>query len=222
MYVFCTFQYFIFMCVSEFGPLPCSVATTTRKFFTVLASVIIFGNSLISRQWFGACFVFAGIYSMLTVYLKDLFLVNVAKAVMICLCYLFKIAENNYFNLINDNELLKYIANKLMFSDRFVSWWNVREREKTNTFILWWQKKWWEQKVNRLTVWGAVVGQFGHSKRLFLSSGQSSRCVRRAVPFGGTFLFFVSTHFLAYTYMLLYCRCLWIVSRIFTSFSWFS
>merc|ERR1719427_306164 len=44
-------QFFIFMCVSEFGPLPCSIITTTRKFFTVLASVIIFGNSLIPRQW---------------------------------------------------------------------------------------------------------------------------------------------------------------------------
>ena len=29
-------QFFIFMCVSEFGPLPCSIITTTRKFFTVL------------------------------------------------------------------------------------------------------------------------------------------------------------------------------------------
>ncbi len=54
------FQYFIFMCVSEFGPLPCSIATTTRKFFTVLGSVLIFGNTLHERQWLGAVFVFAG------------------------------------------------------------------------------------------------------------------------------------------------------------------
>ena len=53
-------QYFIFMCVSEFGPLPCSLVTTTRKFFTVLGSVIIFGNSLMTRQWFGAALVFSG------------------------------------------------------------------------------------------------------------------------------------------------------------------
>lgn len=53
-------QYFIFMCVSEFGPLPCSIATTTRKFFTVLASVFFFGNSLVQRQWLGAVLVFAG------------------------------------------------------------------------------------------------------------------------------------------------------------------
>eukprot|EP00092_Neocalanus_flemingeri_P038380 GFUD01041783.1.p1 GENE.GFUD01041783.1~~GFUD01041783.1.p1 ORF type:complete len:331 (-),score=86.37 GFUD01041783.1:263-1255(-) len=55
-------QFFIFMCVSEFGPLPCSIITTTRKFFTVLASVIIFGNSLIARQWLGTAFVFVGIF----------------------------------------------------------------------------------------------------------------------------------------------------------------
>ena len=72
-------QFFIFMTVSDFGPLPCSIITTTRsysqkvtdlkkhksidinrKFFTVLASVIFFGNSLVTRQWIGTVFVFAG------------------------------------------------------------------------------------------------------------------------------------------------------------------
>jgi len=55
-------QFFIFMCVAEFGPLPCSIITTTRKFFTVLASVIIFGNTLIGRQWCGTFLVFIGIF----------------------------------------------------------------------------------------------------------------------------------------------------------------
>merc|ERR550519_2180779 len=55
-------QFFIFMCVSEFGPLPCSIVTTTRKFFTVLASVLFFGNSLATRQWLGAGLVFVGIF----------------------------------------------------------------------------------------------------------------------------------------------------------------
>lgn len=55
-------QFFIFMCVSDFGPLPCSIITTTRKFFTVLASVIFFGNSLVGRQWVGTLLVFAGIF----------------------------------------------------------------------------------------------------------------------------------------------------------------
>jgi len=55
-------QYFIFMCVSEFGPLPCSIVTTTRKFFTVLASVVFFGNALVQRQWLGATLVFMGLF----------------------------------------------------------------------------------------------------------------------------------------------------------------
>ncbi|GAB0094825.1 Solute carrier family 35 member B1 homolog [Sergentomyia squamirostris] len=56
-------QLFIFFMVSGFGPLACSVVTTTRKFFTVLCSVIIFGNPLIQRQWIGACLVFAGLFA---------------------------------------------------------------------------------------------------------------------------------------------------------------
>lgn len=51
---------FIFLTVTEFGPLPCSIITTTRKFFTVLASVILFGNVLSGRQWIGTilvCFI---------------------------------------------------------------------------------------------------------------------------------------------------------------------
>ena len=55
------FQLFIFVSVADFGPLPCSIITTTRKFFTVLGSVIIFGNRLIPRQWLGTCLVFSGL-----------------------------------------------------------------------------------------------------------------------------------------------------------------
>jgi UDP-galactose transporter B1 len=54
-------QLFIFLTVSEIGPLPCSIITTTRKFFTVLASVLLFGNSLTGRQWFGTVLVFTGL-----------------------------------------------------------------------------------------------------------------------------------------------------------------
>lgn len=56
-------QLFIFMMVATFGPLACSVVTTTRKFFTVLFSVIIFGNNLSERQWFGAVIVFAALFA---------------------------------------------------------------------------------------------------------------------------------------------------------------
>jgi len=56
-------QLFIFLMVAGFGPLSCSVVTTTRKFFTVLCSVILFGNVLAVRQWFGAVLVFAGLFA---------------------------------------------------------------------------------------------------------------------------------------------------------------
>lgn len=54
-------QFFIFVMVSSFGPLPCSIVTTTRKFFTVLASVVFFGNVLTNLQWVGAAAVFVGL-----------------------------------------------------------------------------------------------------------------------------------------------------------------
>ena len=54
-------QHFVFMCISEYGPLPCSLITTTRKFFTVLVSVTFFKNHLIERQWLGAILVFSGL-----------------------------------------------------------------------------------------------------------------------------------------------------------------
>lgn len=55
-------QYFIFVTVAEFGPLPCSIITTTRKFFTVLGSILIFGHSLLPRQWLGTLVVFLGLF----------------------------------------------------------------------------------------------------------------------------------------------------------------
>lgn len=55
-------QFFIFLTVSDFGPLPCSIITTTRKFFTVLGSVILFGNTLLPRQWFATAIVFTGLF----------------------------------------------------------------------------------------------------------------------------------------------------------------
>jgi UDP-galactose transporter B1 len=54
-------QFFIYMMVTDFGPLPCSIVTTTRKFFTVLFSVFFFGNLLTELQWFGAAVVFLGL-----------------------------------------------------------------------------------------------------------------------------------------------------------------
>uniref|UniRef100_A0A336M693 CSON012752 protein n=1 Tax=Culicoides sonorensis TaxID=179676 RepID=A0A336M693_CULSO len=55
-------QVCIFYMVSHFGPLPCSIVTTTRKFFTVMFSVIFFQNPLALHQWIGTVFVFGGLF----------------------------------------------------------------------------------------------------------------------------------------------------------------
>ncbi|XP_056143462.1 solute carrier family 35 member B1 [Lampris incognitus] len=54
-------QTFIFMTVVYFGPLACSIVTTTRKFFTILGSVILFNNVLNTTQWVGTILVFLGL-----------------------------------------------------------------------------------------------------------------------------------------------------------------
>ena len=54
-------QYFIFLTVTTFGPLMCSIFTTTRKFFTILGSVLIFGHVMVGRQWLGTILVFIGL-----------------------------------------------------------------------------------------------------------------------------------------------------------------
>lgn len=55
-------QMFIFLMIEHFGPLPCSIVTTTRKFFTVLFSIVFFGNSLLPRQWLATIIVFSGLF----------------------------------------------------------------------------------------------------------------------------------------------------------------
>ncbi|XP_033732057.1 solute carrier family 35 member B1-like isoform X2 [Pecten maximus] len=54
-------QMFIFTTVTSFGPLTCSIITTTRKFFTIFASVLLFQNPMNSWQWIGTVLVFAGL-----------------------------------------------------------------------------------------------------------------------------------------------------------------
>ncbi|TMS14803.1 Solute carrier family 35 member B1 [Larimichthys crocea] len=49
------------MTVVYFGPLTCSIVTTTRKFFTILGSVILFGNVMSTMQWVGTILVFLGL-----------------------------------------------------------------------------------------------------------------------------------------------------------------
>ena len=54
-------QQFIFLTVVNFGPLACSVITTTRKFFTILLSTIIFHHVLTVKHWFCVTVVFLGL-----------------------------------------------------------------------------------------------------------------------------------------------------------------
>jgi UDP-galactose transporter B1 len=54
-------QNFIYYTVHQFGALTCTTVTTTRKFFTILASVLWFGHALSSLQWFAVVLVFSGL-----------------------------------------------------------------------------------------------------------------------------------------------------------------
>ena len=56
-----TGQFFIFFLVRSFSALTLVTVTTTRKFFTVLASVFWFKHSLTLGQWLSVAFVFSGL-----------------------------------------------------------------------------------------------------------------------------------------------------------------
>jgi UDP-galactose transporter B1 len=60
-------QIFIFWCIAAYGPLVCSIVTTTRKFFTILFSVFWYGHEMGLWEWFGVFLVFVGLmYEVLT------------------------------------------------------------------------------------------------------------------------------------------------------------
>lgn len=54
-------QVFIFYTMTTFGALKLTFATTTRKFFTILASIFFFDHFLHTQQWIGIALVFAGL-----------------------------------------------------------------------------------------------------------------------------------------------------------------
>eukprot|EP01095_Lingulamoeba_sp_RSL-Kostka_P000591 TRINITY_DN10867_c0_g1_i1.p1 TRINITY_DN10867_c0_g1~~TRINITY_DN10867_c0_g1_i1.p1 ORF type:complete len:349 (+),score=65.79 TRINITY_DN10867_c0_g1_i1:43-1089(+) len=54
-------QHFIFASINWFNALACSMITTTRKFFTLLFSVLFYGHSLLDSQWAGVILVFTGL-----------------------------------------------------------------------------------------------------------------------------------------------------------------
>jgi len=54
-------QNFIYYTIRHFGSLTCTTVTTTRKFFTILASVLWFGHYVSIRQWTAVALVFLGL-----------------------------------------------------------------------------------------------------------------------------------------------------------------
>lgn len=55
-------QIFIFLTITWYSSLVCTTITTTRKFFTILFSVIHFGHHFSTLQWISTGMVFSGLY----------------------------------------------------------------------------------------------------------------------------------------------------------------
>jgi len=55
-------QIFIFYTIANFSPLILSIVTTTRKFFTVLASIVIYHHVMSPMQWLSIGLVFIGVF----------------------------------------------------------------------------------------------------------------------------------------------------------------
>lgn len=55
-------QLFIFYCIREFDSLVLSTITTTRKFFTIVLSIVVYpDNKLNANQWLSVAVVFVGL-----------------------------------------------------------------------------------------------------------------------------------------------------------------
>lgn len=54
-------QLFIFIMLTSFGALATSVVTTVRKLFTIVFSILFYGNPSTSIQWIGAAMVFSAL-----------------------------------------------------------------------------------------------------------------------------------------------------------------
>ena len=55
-------QIFIFLTITWYSSLVCTTITTTRKFFTILFSVLYFGHHFSLWQWNAVCLVFGGLF----------------------------------------------------------------------------------------------------------------------------------------------------------------
>lgn len=53
-------QIFIFWCIAGYGPLVCTLITTTRKFFSILFSIFWYGHAMSGVSWVGVGYVVVG------------------------------------------------------------------------------------------------------------------------------------------------------------------
>jgi UDP-galactose transporter B1 len=60
-------QVFIFLCITWFSPVVTTTITTTRKFLTIVLSVLTFGHSFTQIQWLAVFLVFTGLYLIIMV-----------------------------------------------------------------------------------------------------------------------------------------------------------
>lgn len=60
-------QIFIFLCITWFSPVVTTTITTTRKFLTIVVSVLTFGHSFTPTQWLAVLLVFSGLYLIIAV-----------------------------------------------------------------------------------------------------------------------------------------------------------
>lgn len=60
-FLFVLGQLSIFITLKKFGALTLTIITTTRKFFSILASVFFFGHQIYPLQWVGILLVFTGL-----------------------------------------------------------------------------------------------------------------------------------------------------------------
>ena len=56
-------QIFIFLTITWYSSLVCTTITTTRKFFTIVLSVLYFGHVFTSTQWLSVTLVFFGLFT---------------------------------------------------------------------------------------------------------------------------------------------------------------
>ena len=56
-------QIFIFKTISDLGPLPLSIITTSRKLISVVISVIVFQNPFTTNQFLGTLIVFSALFA---------------------------------------------------------------------------------------------------------------------------------------------------------------